>query len=124
MGEMLGLRKRTRTSVFDVRRLRGVDMRSARGRRFRSLLDELSADVGGFEALSTSDRCLVRHVALLTVQIEELSGEEAVKPDALIRLHSEARRALERLQDRRGKFKAVTRKTLEEHIARRRAVMS
>src|SRR5215204_3908966 len=121
---MLGPRKRTRTSVFDVRRLRGVDMRSARGRRFRTLLDELSADVGGFDALSTPDRCLVRHVAFLTLQIEELSGEETVDPDALIRFHSEARRALERLQDRREKCKAEIRKTLEEHVAQRRAVVS
>ena len=70
----------------------------------------------------TSASFAMGHIS--TLQIEELSGEEAVKPDALIRLHSEARRALERLQDRREISKAVTRKTLEEHVARRRAVMS
>src|SRR4051812_3796594 len=98
--------KRSRTSVYGHRRIKGVDMRSAPGRRFRTLLEDLSRDLGGFDQLSAAERSLVRHSACLLIEAESVQGrimrgETDVNPDEIIRLSSETRRCLQGIKRRK-----------------------
>ena len=78
--------------------LPGVDGRSAGARRFRDLSKAFAAELGGLAVLSEPERALVRQAAGLTLQTERLqvaiAKGEKIDPDELIRLSSEARRAL------------------------------
>jgi hypothetical protein len=84
--------------------LPGVDGRSAGARRFRDLTKAFAAELGGLATLSEPERALVRQAAGLTLQTERLqvaiAKGDKVDPDELIRLSSEARRALNGIRRR------------------------
>ncbi len=84
--------------------LPGVDGRSAGARRFRDLTKAFAAELGGLAVLSEPERALVRQAAGLTLQTERLqvaiAKGEKIDPDELIRLSSEARRALNGIRKR------------------------
>ena len=91
----------SRSAISNSRRLhadRKIDGRSAAARRFRDLTVSLSDDLGGFENLREGERAMVRSAAGLMLRLEQqqaaLAAGQDVDPDLLIRLNSEARRAL------------------------------
>ncbi len=100
--------------------LPGVDGRSAGARRFRDLSKAFAAELGGLAGLSEPERALVRQAAGLTLQTERLqvaiAKGEKIDPDELIRLSSEARRALNGIP-RREQPKAAS---LSEYLATKR----
>ncbi len=100
--------------------LPGVDGRSAGARRFRDLSKAFAAELGGLATLSEPERALVRQAAGLTLQTERLqvaiAKGEKIDPDELIRLASEARRALNGIR-RREQPKAAS---LSEYLATKR----
>ena len=113
----------SRSAVSNGRRLhqdRSIDGRKGAARRFRDLTVSLGADVGGFDSLSEADRGLVRTAAMLALRLEALQADMArgaiVDPDALIRLSSEARRALEMIRGRAPEPKSTT---LADYLASR-----
>src|SRR3954454_14908104 len=97
----------SRSAISNSRRLhadRNIDGRSAAGRRFRDLTLSLADSLGGFASLREGERAMVRSAAALMLRLEQqqaalAAGQEA-DPDLLIRLNSEARRALEALRRR------------------------
>src|SRR3712207_4563673 len=78
--------------------LAGVDGRTVAARRFRDLIAEFSADLGGMAALGNAERTLIRQAAALTMEAERVQAfivkGEHVTHDALVRIPSEARRIL------------------------------
>ncbi len=78
--------------------LAGVDGRRASARRFRDLVSDLGAELGGLASLSTADVGLLRQAAAMTMSAESLQAAivrgETVDADALVRLSSEARRVI------------------------------
>lgn len=104
-----------------TRLLAGVDGRSATARRFRDLLADLGRDyLGGTNQLSTAEQGLLRNAALLTLRCEQLQAQvvlgQTVSADELIRLSSEARRALASLR-RHGHAHAKPRGGIKEYLA-------
>src|SRR4051812_34905270 len=97
----------SRSAVSNSRRLhadRAIDGRSGAARRFRDLTLSLADDLGGFASLREGERAMVRSAAALMLRLEQqqaaLAAGQEVDPDLLIRLNSEARRALEALRRR------------------------
>jgi hypothetical protein len=89
----------------DALLVEGCDLRSSSARRFRDLVNAFSRDLGGVSALSEVERAHVRQAAALTVQVERLQasivrGDAHVDADEIVRLSSEARRCLQRLEGR------------------------
>jgi hypothetical protein len=84
--------------------LPGVDGRSSNARRFRDLIAELTAEAGGNDALSPTERGAIRQAAAVMLQAERMQGaivrDEPVDNDTLIRLSGEARRLLAGLRKR------------------------
>jgi hypothetical protein len=83
------------------------DARTVSARRFKGLVETFTAELGGSDTLSEADKSLICQAATLLLaaerlQVEVVSGAE-VDADALVRLNSEARRALGML---RAKAKA------------------
>jgi hypothetical protein len=92
-----------RSAISNGKRLHeGVDGRSTSARRFRDLVNDLTAELlVGLPAgtkLSTPDRSAIRQAATIVLQAEQLQAAivrgETVDPDVLIRLSGEARRML------------------------------
>lgn len=81
--------------------LRGVDGRSAAGRRYRDLAIALADDLGGQDKLSEPTKILVRQAAALAVQVEGLQAKivagEDVDLEQLTRLSNVLGRTLHRL---------------------------
>jgi ribosomal protein L12E/L44/L45/RPP1/RPP2 len=81
-----------------------ADLRSPQGRRFKDLCRIYAADLGGLDELAEGDLTLVRTAAGLTVESERLQclivEGKGVSHDAAVRLSSETRRILERLEAR------------------------
>lgn len=71
-----------------------IDLRTARGRRFRFLIAEYSAELGG--ELSEADRALITQRAALQLQAETMQGQivagTLIDCGDLIRISSEQRR--------------------------------
>src|SRR5829696_9093765 len=89
----------------DALLLEGCDLRSSSARRFRDLVTAYSRELGGVSALNEVERAHVRQAAALTLQAERLQasivrGDSHVDADEIVRLSSEARRCLERLEGR------------------------
>jgi hypothetical protein len=82
----------------------GVDHRSPAARRFKDLTQSFAAPLGGFDSLDETRRALVRSAASLTMHAERLQAALArgdnVDADELVRVSSEARRALESVRQR------------------------
>lgn len=96
---------RIRSAVSNgTRLLAGVDGRSATARRFRDLVAELTAEVGGADDLSAAERSAIRQAAALMLRIEQVQAlivrGEPVDNDVLIRLSGESRRLLAGLRKR------------------------
>ncbi len=68
---------RSRVTNSSALFLDGVDGRSALARRFRDVLGEIVADMGGVEVTSEGQRQLARRVATLAVQAEQMESEWA-----------------------------------------------
>jgi len=98
-----------------------IDGRTAAARRFRDLTLSLAKEAGGMESLSEGQRALVRSAASLMLRLEQqqaaMAKGEVVDPDLLIRLNSEARRALGMLERRAPEPKTPT---LADYLAQRR----
>ena len=58
----------------DPFRLPGLDMGSRQGRRFRDLVSDLAAELGGVERLGTIDVALVRQAAMDIIRTETMQG--------------------------------------------------
>ncbi|RXH05694.1 hypothetical protein [Bradyrhizobium guangzhouense] len=71
--------KRTRSAVTSGRRLfpDRLDMRSSHGRRFKDLVSLYIEQAGGEDRITQSQRALIRDVALLQTQLEDLQAEYA-----------------------------------------------
>jgi hypothetical protein len=86
---------------------KSVDLRSAGGRRFRHLLASYSAELGG--ELTEADQALLRQAVTLQLEAERQQAAivrgETVDGDMLIRISSEARRALAALKTKAEKRK-------------------
>jgi hypothetical protein len=116
--------KRSRIAVYGQRRIKGVDMRSSRGRRFRSFVDDLSRDLGGLDRLSAVDQSLIRQAACLMIQVETMQGrvmrgEPGIDVDEIIRLSSEVRRCLQAIRsaDQQASDSVIDLKTYAASIA-------
>ena len=110
-----------RSAVTNGRRiLNGVDGNSPAARRYRDLVELLTADVG--EPLSEVERLIVRDAATMQLHAEDLTARlvrgEVVEPEALTRAVNAATRALGALRRRKGSRKAAS-ATLGDVLARR-----
>jgi len=98
--------------------LPGIDGRSAWARRFRDLIDGLTADLGS--VLSEAERLQVRTAASLQLHVEQLTAQmvrgEAVDPDAITRAANGATRALSALK-RRGTARGPAPASLATYLA-------
>ena len=109
----------TRSAITNGKRLHdGVDGRSKCARRFRDLVGSSSTAFGGMARLSEAERSLVRQAAALTVRAESLQARvvrgDDVNHDELIRLASEARRALQGIRAREA-----PKASLSDYLAQR-----
>jgi len=81
--------------------LRGVDGRSAAGRRYRDIVESLSADLGGLEKLGEAQKATIRQAAALIVRCESMQADLLnglpVDDEALVRLSNVAGRLLTKL---------------------------
>jgi hypothetical protein len=91
--------------------LAGVDGRSSGARRFRDLVHDLSADLGGVAALTTAELATVRNCAGLLLRAEQLQADIAraqpVDANQISRLSNTARRLLNTIADKRRERRAV-----------------
>jgi hypothetical protein len=89
----------------DPFRLPGLDKRSPAGRRFRDLVAELSAELGGVDTLGRSALELVRQAAMDVMRTENLQAAlmrgESVNDEELTRAGNSATRSLKCLGIRR-----------------------
>lgn len=101
--------------------LPGIDGRSAAARRFRDLVADLAADLGGEASLSNADLALVRQCAGSVMASEQLSASivngQAVDADSLVRLGNTCARLLASLR-RKGR-QTPQAPSLAEYLATR-----
>jgi hypothetical protein len=80
-------------------------MGSRQGRRFRDLVSDLAAELGGVERLGTIDLALVRQAAMDIIRTETMQGAlmrgEAIDHEELTRAGNSARSALTKLGNKR-----------------------
>lgn len=102
--------------------LPGIDGRSAQARRYRDLIEALTADLG--TDLSEAERLQIRNAASLQLHCEELTARvvrgEAVDGEAITRASNAASRALSALKVKRTARKPAG-PTLHEYLAEKRA---
>ena len=72
--------RRKRSRVGNGKKLVAADGRTAHGRRFRDLFDDICGDLGGLDQLSEGQKQLVRRAAMLSAECERqealwVSGE-------------------------------------------------
>jgi hypothetical protein len=76
-------------------------MRGLFGRRFRDLVSDLAAELGGVERLGVIDLALIRSAAMDIMRQEDMSGAlmrgEAIDHEELTRAGNSARSALTKL---------------------------
>jgi hypothetical protein len=111
---------RTRDKVSNGRiASRGVDLRSASGRRFSFLVQSYSDELG--DVLTEPELALVKQVASLQLKIEQMQGQiiggADVDADAVIRLSSEHRRLLATLKGKADKAKPAPDDALQRYLA-------
>jgi hypothetical protein len=106
----------------DPYRLPGVDMGTRPGRRFRDLVSDIAAELGGVDRLGVIDLALVRSAAMDLMRQEEMSAAlmrgEAVAHEELTRASNSARSALTKLGTKR--VARDTTPTLAEYLASHR----
>ena len=113
--------KSFRSAVSNGRRLHhDADGRSAKARRFRDLIIELSAEYRDGESLSVAERGAIRQAAAIMVRAEEIQAAvvrgEPINDDVLIRLSSEVRRILVALRRRDRKSTTLDQLPLRERL--------
>jgi hypothetical protein len=90
----------------DPYRLPGVSMRGLQGRRFRDLVSDLAAELGGVERLGVIDLALVRQAAMDIMRTETMQAGlmrgEAIDHEELTRAGNSARSALTKLGIKRA----------------------
>jgi hypothetical protein len=117
-----GRSSRGRSAISnDVLKLRGVDGRSASGRRFRDLMRSFAAEIGdGIESLSEQQRAICGQAAMATIQIETLQSRvvsgDAVDPELIIRTGNVQLRALAALGLRKGSKPADGASALQSYL--------
>ena len=81
--------------------LDGIDQRSAAARRFRDVLGEIVADLGGPDRLSEGQRQIARRCALMSIECEKMEQRgvsgEAIDLDCYGQLTDRIGRAFQRL---------------------------
>jgi hypothetical protein len=103
----------------DPFRLPGVDMGTRQGRRFRDLVSDLAAELGGVDRLGVIDLALVRQAAMDIIRTETMQGAlmrgEAIDHEELTRAGNSARSALTKLGIKRRQRDPTP--TLAEYLA-------
>ncbi|WP_267427089.1 hypothetical protein [Methylobacterium sp. GC_Met_2] len=98
-----------------------LDGRTLEGRRFADLVEALTAERGGYEALDTAKRQAIRMYAQLAVERERIEGErasgKAIDSEAYGKLCDRADRQYRRM----GPVKAPERPGLRDRYQRRSA---
>jgi hypothetical protein len=83
------------------RLVRGVDGRSAAGRRYRDLIENLGADLGGLEKIGEAERVTIHQAATLILRCESLRADLLnglpVDDEQLTRMANVASRLLTKL---------------------------
>jgi hypothetical protein len=106
-----------------TRSLYGIDGRTRWARRLQALIEAFQSDLGGADHLSEADKALTRAAASLVVKSEMLQADiingRNGHADAAIRLASEARRCLGRVQARERPKAAP--QSLEDYLAAKAA---
>ena len=102
--------------------LAGVDGRTAAARRYRDLVADLAADLGGLETLRQSDRALVRQAAAMTMRSEGMQAAllngEAVDDEEQTRLENALTRTMAAIsRKRRGRQHTPLRERLARQTA-------
>jgi hypothetical protein len=89
----------------DPFRLPGVSMRGLQGRRFRDLVSDIAAELGGVDHLGTIDLALVRQAAMDIMRTEAMQSSLMrglpVAHEELTRAGNSARSALTKLRHKR-----------------------
>lgn len=116
----------TRSAVSNGSQLlKNVDGRSASARRFKDLVRNFEAEVGG--PISAVEHSLITQAASLQLRSEQLQADIVngikVDSDSLIRLTGTVRRILTTLSAKAAKRKSVT-PTIADHIAKRAAALA
>jgi hypothetical protein len=97
-----------------------TDLRAATARRFRDVVNDLERELGGCE-LSAADQSLIKTAAGLVLQTELLQSAiargEAVDSDELVRVSSEARRALSAVRSKAAKRQPDGQDALRQYLA-------
>lgn len=113
-------RRSTRKTASGIT-LPRFDARNRVSRRYRSLLEEFAAEVGG--PLSAIDRELIAQAASLALRAEQIRESivagVAIDSDETIRLASECRRILFQLKSKAPTNKPTGGTALQEHLARK-----
>jgi len=123
---MEGLQPVSRSRVSNGRALfaEGGDGRSAWARRWRDVLWQHMADLGGEDLLSEAQKSLCRRLATLAVQLEQyeakLSEGQEVDLDLYGRLAGHHRRIAEAVGIKRQERPALTLEALSEALHGRR----
>jgi hypothetical protein len=111
---------RTRDRISNGRiASRDIDLRSRLGRRFTFLVQSYSAELG--DVLTESELTLVKQIASLQLQIEQMQGliigGQDVDADQVIRLSSEHRRLLATLKSKADKATPAPSDVLQRYLA-------
>lgn len=103
----------------DPFRLPGVDMGSRQGRRFRDLVSDLAAELGGVERLGVIDLALIRQAAMDIIRTETMQGAamrgDSIDHEEMTRAGNSARSALSKLRSKRQPRDPTP--TLAEYLA-------
>jgi hypothetical protein len=105
------------------RLLPGVDGRSASARRYRDLLKEFTAELGGEGIMTEPMRALVRQAAAVTVEAEKMQAAivrgDAVDTEQLVRVTNTLARLMNLLKTKAKASKAGQRTALSEYLRTR-----
>jgi hypothetical protein len=107
------------------RLLAGVDGRSAPARRFRDLMKEFTAELGGDAIMTEPMRALVRQAAAVTVEAEKMQTAiirgDAVDTEQLVRVTNTLARLMNVLKTKAKASKAGQRTELSEYLRNKQA---
>lgn len=103
-----------------TRLLSGVDGRSPLARRYRDLVREFTADLGGEESVTEPIRAMIRQAAAVTVEAERLQAsiirEEVVDTEQLVRVTNTLTRLMNSLKAKAKPIRTQKRMSLKERL--------
>ena len=121
MTPVAATRPRRARFVAGIELPRVPDARRLAARRFRTLVGSFAHDLGGADALTEADRILIRQAVGLVLRAETLQEKiaagESVDVDALVRVNSEARRAVSMLRKKAETSKPSAAQSLQDYLA-------